>query len=474
MPELRLDLNAFLEFFGIWITEVCLLKDCTVLVATRVKETLEKNNKMFRLECNNKSLTNYMNRFNVGADNKFLPGWVWKLNQEQCRILIDSMMLGDGYQMKATSNILYKTSYKTSSIQLADDFQRLCLHAGYSCNITLNYETYDTTTIVNGTRKGETVTSVVNSYRMLINTSHNEPQVNKCIKQDKLEKYKGKVYCCSVPSIHPKKNKDKTVKEGGVIYVRRQKYVAWSGNSVHGQKGTIGLELPCTDMPFTSNGLQPDIIMNPNAIPSRMTAGQLIECLHAKAGALEGMTADGTPFEETNLTPIEDILEKHGFNRKGKEYLYNGMTGYIMPVMIFIGPTYYMRLKHLVEDKIHSRARGPVSMLTRQAPEGRARDGGLRMGEMERDALIAHGIALFAKEKLLDNSDAYKTYVCGKCGLFAQRFVTDDETSNSYYCAQCNNHNNINKVIIPYAFKLLIQECMAMCVAPRLRFKKEF
>ena len=466
LPELRLDLNAFLEFFGIWIAEGCLVKDYAVSFAThkpRVKEALEKINKIFGLECNkhktkeqnawiypNKSLANYMNHFNVGSINKFLPGWVWKLNQEQCRILIDGMLLGTPTRI-----------YDTSSKQLANDFQRLCLHAGYSCDIALKCKEESTT----------------DTYQMSVITVQNEPKVNKYLKQnqqDKMEKYKGKVYCCSVPSIHPNNNKDGENTQGGVIYVRRQNYVVWSGQSVHGQKGTIGIKLPCTDMPFTSSGLQPDIIMNPQAIPSRMTAGQLIECIHAKVGALEGMPADGTPFEETDLKPIEEKLEKHGFNKKGKEYLYNGMTGYMMPVMIFIGPTYYQRLKHLVEDKIHSRARGPVSMLTRQAPEGRARDGGLRMGEMERDALIAHGIALFAKEKLLDNSDAYKTYICGKCGLIAQRFVKDDETTNSYYCHQCNNHNDINKVIIPYAFKLLIQECMSMCIAPRLRFKKEF
>ena len=114
-------------------------------------------------------------------------------------------------------------------------------------------------------------------------------------------------------------------------------------------------------------------------------------------------------------------------------------------------------------------------MLTRQAPEGRARDGGLRIGEMERDALIAHGIALFAKEKLLDNADAYKTFICGQCGLFAQRFVTEDEDQEilSYFCPQCNNHNDIHKVIMPYAFKLLLQECISLCIAPRMRFKKQ-
>ena len=231
-------------------------------------------------------------------------------------------------------------------------------------------------------------------------------------------------------------------------------------------------------MPFTKEGIRPDIILNPNAIPSRMTIGQLVESLVGKASAIDGMDADGTSFEEHDIDSIKQKLKELGYEENGYEYLYNGMSGERMKTMIFIGPTFYQRLKHLVEDKIHSRSRGPRTLLTRQPPEGRSRDGGLRLGEMERDALCAHGLAKFIKEKLLDNSDAYATFVCDKCGLFAQRFNRKENKSHSspddiYYCPSCNNYNEISKIVIPYAFKLLVHELMAMCIAPRIRTVKD-
>jgi len=245
----------------------------------------------------------------------------------------------------------------------------------------------------------------------------------------------------------------------------------------HGQKGTIGITLDGIDMPFTKHGIRPDIIMNPNAIPSRMTIGQLWECLFGKVGALNGMNMDGTAFEDYDIESVKDKLEQMGYNREGTEYLYNGMTGSRMKHMIFIGPTYYQRLKHMVIDRIHSRARGPTTALTRQPPEGRARAGGGRLGEMERDAIIAHGIAKFLKERLIDCSDAYSTYVCGECGLFARReesrYNRDrPQPTDVYFCPMCKNYNDIHKIVIPYAFKLMIQELMAMCIAPRIRVQK--
>lgn len=247
--------------------------------------------------------------------------------------------------------------------------------------------------------------------------------------------------------------------------------------SRHGQKGTCGILLKGSDMCHTRRGLTPDIIMNPNAIPSRMTIGQLIECLIGKVATLRREDADGTPFEDRNLDEVKKQLEELGYRHDCTEYMYNGMTGEMMNVPIFIGPTYYNRLKHMVQDKVHGRARGPRTLLTRQAPEGRSRDGGLRVGEMERDAIAAHGLARFLKEKLMDNSDIYATYVCGKCGLFAQRANRRNnkkfpQSTDIYFCQQCNNYNDIYKVVIPYAFKLMLQELMSMCIAPRIRVSK--
>jgi DNA-directed RNA polymerase II subunit RPB2 len=240
------------------------------------------------------------------------------------------------------------------------------------------------------------------------------------------------------------------------------------------EKGTIGLTLSQSDMPFTAEGITPDIILNPNAIPSRMTIAQLIECLVGKIAAIKGCEADGTTFTDINVEQMKDELEKLGYERNSTEYMYNGMTGQRLRVPIFIGPTYYQRLKHLVMDKIHSRARGPITMLTHQPPEGRSKDGGLRCGEMERDSIISHGMSKFLKERLLDTSDSYSTYVCDICGLFAQRIIRKEnritpQSSDIYQCIGCKNKTKISKVIIPYAFKLLIQELMSMNIAPRIR-----
>lgn len=302
-------------------------------------------------------------------------------------------------------------------------------------------------------------------------------------KELKIYKDSSEVYKDKVPAIVDKVWNNLTTNDGyPMIKTRvRSERVPRIGDkfcSRHGQKGTIGITLNASDMPFTKNGLQPDIILNPNAIPSRMTVAQLKECILGKVSALNGMDADGTPFNDSfDINEIENMLESLGYKRNGTEYLYNGMTGQKMKSMIFIGPTYYQRLKHLVEDKIHSRSRGPRTILTRQPSEGRTRDGGLRLGEMERDALLSHGIAMFINEKMLITSDAYTTYVCGICGLFCQRMYRGKSqkyiTSNDiFYCNSCKNYTNIPKIRIPYAFKLLIQELMSMNIAPRIRTKK--
>ena len=183
-----------------------------------------------------------------------------------------------------------------------------------------------------------------------------------------INNYRGNVHCCTVGGT-------------GIIYVRRKGLGVWCGNSLHGQKGTCGILLKGSDMCHTKYGLTPDIILNPNAIPSRMTIGQIIECLMGKVACLKGQEADGTPFEPRNIEGAKDELKKLGYSENGDEYLYNGMTGERINVKMFIGPTYYNRLKHMVQDKLHSRARGPRTLLTRQAPEGRSRDGGLRLGK---------------------------------------------------------------------------------------------
>ncbi len=221
------------------------------------------------------------------------------------------------------------------------------------------------------------------------------------------------------------------------------------------------------DMPFTEDGIVPDIIINPHAIPSRMTIGHLIECLLSKVAVLEGKEGDATPFSDINVDDISQALESYGFKGDGTEVLYNGETGEPMESRIFIGPTYYQRLKHMVNDKIHSRSTGPITKLTRQPLEGRSKDGGLRLGEMERDAVISHGAANFLKDRMFYNSDPYRIHVCKLCGGICQADL--DKQLFLCKCVEGGNTTEIAQVYIPYACKLFFQELMSMAIIPRIK-----
>jgi len=237
--------------------------------------------------------------------------------------------------------------------------------------------------------------------------------------------------------------------------------------SRHGQKGTVGILYRQEDMPFTSEGVCPDIIINPHAIPSRMTIGHLVECLLSKVSTITGNEGDATPFSEVTVEAISSLLKDKGYQSRGLEIMFNGHTGKKLREQCYLGPTYYQRLKHMVNDKIHSRARGPVQILTRQPVEGRSRDGGLRFGEMERDCMISHGIAGFLKERMFDVSDAYRVHVCDICGMVAIANLK----KQSFECRACRNKTAISQVYIPYAAKLLFQELQSMNIASRFVFE---
>ncbi|SCV70667.1 BQ2448_3429 [Microbotryum intermedium] len=236
--------------------------------------------------------------------------------------------------------------------------------------------------------------------------------------------------------------------------------------SRHGQKGTIGITYRHEDMPFSAEGTTPDIIINPHAIPSRMTIGHLVECLLSKVSTISGNEGDATPFSEVTVEAISTLLKEMGYHSRGLEVMYNGHTGRKLQAQVYLGPTYYQRLKHMVNDKIHSRARGPLQILTRQPVEGRSRDGGLRFGEMERDCMISHGVAGFLRERLYNNSDPYRVHVCNLCGLTAIANLK----RQSFECRSCRNKTEISQVLLPYAAKLLFQELQAMNVACRFGF----
>jgi DNA-directed RNA polymerase II subunit RPB2 len=235
-------------------------------------------------------------------------------------------------------------------------------------------------------------------------------------------------------------------------------------SSRHGQKGTVGMLLDEQDMPFTGSGLRPDLIMNPHAVPSRMTIAQLMENIFGKICVRKGTLADGTPYDHMKVDDLRAHMVEMGMHPYGNEILYNGQTGEMMQAEIFMGPTFYQRLKHMVIDKQHSRARGPIVSLTRQPCEGRARDGGLRVGEMERDCMISHGASVFTKERLMDVSDPFLTGICKTCGTLA----VVNPAEGIYSCGSCGNKTDFVQKTIPYAMKLWMQELEAMHIVPHM------
>ena len=237
--------------------------------------------------------------------------------------------------------------------------------------------------------------------------------------------------------------------------------------SRHGQKGVIAMIVPQEDMPFTENGVVPDLLLNPHSIPTRLTFGHLLEELAGKAGAVDGKIINGTAFAEKGSVRMEEyskMLEKHGFDRNGEEVLYDGITGMPFKAKIFTGVVYYNRLYHMVSNKMQVRSRGKVQILTHQPTEGKARQGALRFGEMERDALIGYGASLLLKERLLDQSDKAEVLICKQCGEIGYY----DRIKRVAVCPLDGN-SAFEEVEISYAFKILLDEIKSLHIMPSIK-----
>jgi len=224
-----------------------------------------------------------------------------------------------------------------------------------------------------------------------------------------------------------------------------------------GQKGVCGMLLEQQEMPFTQEGIVPDLIVNPHAIPSRMTINQLLEVILGKSSCMGGFLGDATAFQNTDVTDYAILLQKYGYEEWGNEIMYSGITGEQLKTQIFIGPTYYQRIKIMVADKMHSRGEGPKQNLTRQPVGGRANNGGGRIGEMERDSILSHGLSKFLNESVMERSDKYSVQINENSGLI--NYEEDNENNST--------------VQMPYSMKLLLQELQCMSVAPRLDINQD-
>jgi intein/homing endonuclease len=364
--------------------------------------------------------------FEAINDKKF-PEFVWSLSRSQARYLLKLL--------SSQNDIFSQMIVLTHDEKWTYDICRLAVHCSYNSRVVLDHLPRHT-------------------YNIEIITEELQPIINVGGKMDGTYLYTGLVYCIEMPTSHTYISRETSYSPSVII-----------GNSSRsGQKGTVGAIIPEADMPYTDSGIRPDIIINPHAIPSRMTMAQLKETLLCKVLVILGLFGDGTSYGDMDVSTISEKLLKLGFEKSGDELLYNGTTGSQIECRVFVGPVFYQRLKHMVSDKYHSRSTGRMVNFTRQPAEGRSRDGGLRFGEMERDAIISHGASRFIRSRMYDVSDKYQVHVCKRCGMIASY----NDKLHIHICHTCGNRIDFSFIQIPYACKLMFQELMTMNIVPRM------
>ena len=349
---------------------------------------------------------------------KWIAPWVWNLNSHSSKSILVGLRFADGCE-KSGRNIIW-----TSSARFRDEIMRLALHAGYSAHFGVQHEVGK---ICGQDKEGREIIARHVSWKISYSDARGSEPVLNTSRDIKKVPYNGLTWCVTMPN--------------GFIITRRAKRV--DGVVVEASRP----------------------IITGQCIPSRMTIAQLMETLLGKVGCEVGAVGDGSPFNNTTVDGLASLLRDGlGMEPYGNEILYNGFTGRQMETNIFVGPVFYQRLRHCSTDKLHSRASGPLVMLTRQPAEGRAREGGLRFGEMERDCVISHGIAEFTKERFMECSDAFRCFACRECGLIA----VANPTEGIWVCRGCTNTTNFSAIEIPYAYKLLLQEMESMSISSRI------
>jgi len=450
-PARKISMDAWLTYFGIWIGDGWANERAAVIAANkpRVKEALDKIENLLGVEftrckddkwnINKSQFSIYFMKLSNGAYNKHLPNWCFNLSERQSRVLIEGLMLSDGCKQNSGSY-----HYYTSSPQLVIDIQRLSLHAGWSANVSKRYDAGHESVM----KDGRIIKSNYDSYLVKINRNKNEPQMNhghtktQNGQNEEIINYSGSVHCITVPN--------------GIFYIQRNGIPSWTGNSRYAQKGTITKIIPARDLPRVSSGplkgMTPDIIINPHNI-SRMTITKIIEILVNKSAIIEGRYLNSTTFRDFNneIDRCQRVLRDYGLDENGKEEM-ELPNGTKLKNKIYFGPCFYQILKHHVVDKIQMRAKGGIRPTNHQPLQGRANEGGLRFGEMERDSLISHGASALLRERLCDVSDAYNLPICGTCGTIA---ITNHTTGENK-CNLCGPKSNIGVIRIPYVIKLLL------------------
>ena len=422
------DINEWLKFFGIYISMGHVTLDCSEI---KIFTTPQRANifidelglNLRRIKTSDKyqsydnfQIAKYLQDFGSGKS-RYLPTWVYDLDSEQSKSLVLSM-LGE-----------HIDEFRTISRKLAGCFQRLLIHCGWNGTITKN--------------GGDYIVTVDTSYESL------EPLVD--VSSVKIIRKKTAVLCPEV------RNNIFMVKYKGTCY--------FTGNSSRaGQKGIVAMTYTDSDMPITADtGVTPTLIINPHALPSRMTCGQIIESHTGNLAALKAMPIDGTIFRYNNIETISEELKKIGFKSDGYRRMINGETGEYMDTLIFMGPTAYQRLQKFVEDIVYAVSHGPTDATTRQPLDGKALHGGMRLGEMERDVLISHGAPRFLAEKFYSDSDGYNLYICANCGNYS----IVNYRRNIYECKQCGDLADIHKINSSWSSKLLFHQLEACHIKPK-------